>query len=207
MGATRRIMMFNWMTADGYFTAADGNLDWVVSDDEQTKAAVQSMPNADTLLLGRKTYEMFAAFWPHALDDSGTSPDPHHPGKRSPDQHAMAVWMNQATKLVFSRTLKEATWQNSRVVREFDAREIEAMKRQPGKDIMVLGSGSIVSQLTQQRPDRRVSVRRLPGPARQRPVVAARRLEEDEAGARGIQEAPSGNVMLHYARSTATPSP
>jgi hypothetical protein len=86
MTATRRITMFSWMTADGYFTAADGNLDWVVPDDEQTKAAVQSMPNSDTLLLGRKTYEMFAAFWPHALDDSGMSPDPHHPGKRSADQ-------------------------------------------------------------------------------------------------------------------------
>src|SRR4029450_468114 len=77
MAATRRIVMFNWMTADGFFTAADGNLDWVVPDDEQTKAAVASMPNADTLLLGRKTYEMFAAFWPHALNDSGTCGRPH----------------------------------------------------------------------------------------------------------------------------------
>jgi dihydrofolate reductase len=202
MAATRRIAMFNWMTADGFFTAADGNLDWVVPDDEQTKAAVQSMPNADTLLLGRKTYEMFAAFWPQALDDSGTSPDPHHPGKRSADQHAMAVWMNQATKLVFSRTLQETTWQNSRIVREFDAREIETMKRQPGKDIMVLGSGSIVSQLTQHGLIDEYQFGVCPvllgsGRSLLRDVSKKTKLKLAEA-----RKLPSGNVMLHYARAT-----
>jgi dihydrofolate reductase len=53
------------------------------------------------------------------------------------------------TKLVFSKTLKEAGWRNSRIIRRFDPRAIEAMKRQPGKDMIVFGSGSIVSQLTE----------------------------------------------------------
>ena len=53
------------------------------------------------------------------------------------------------TKLVFSRSLKDATWQNSRILHEFEPREIETMKRQPGKDMIVFGSGSIVTQLTQ----------------------------------------------------------
>jgi dihydrofolate reductase len=53
------------------------------------------------------------------------------------------------TKLVFSRTLKDVTWRNSRILHELDPREIETMKRQPGKDMIVFGSGSIVSQLTQ----------------------------------------------------------
>src|SRR5437870_8382835 len=53
------------------------------------------------------------------------------------------------TKLVFSRSLKDATWQNSRILHEFEPREIESMKHQPGKDMIVFGSGSIVSQLTQ----------------------------------------------------------
>jgi dihydrofolate reductase len=61
----------------------------------------------------------------------------------------MAVMLNEATKLVFSRTLKEVTWSNSDLRREFDAHEIEALKDQPGKDIMVFDSGSLVSQLTQ----------------------------------------------------------
>jgi dihydrofolate reductase len=53
------------------------------------------------------------------------------------------------TKLVFSRTLKEVTWRNSRLLHELDPREIEAMKKQRGKDMIIFGSGSIVSQLTQ----------------------------------------------------------
>jgi dihydrofolate reductase len=53
------------------------------------------------------------------------------------------------TKVVFSRTLKDASWQNSRVVPALDPHQIEATKKEPGKDIIVFGSGSIVSQLTQ----------------------------------------------------------
>ena len=61
----------------------------------------------------------------------------------------MATMLNEATKLVFSKTMKEVTWRNSRVLHEFDPREIETMKKQPGKDMIIFGSGSIVSQLAQ----------------------------------------------------------
>jgi dihydrofolate reductase len=53
------------------------------------------------------------------------------------------------TKLVFSRTLKGVTWRNSRLLRELDPREVETMKGQAGKDMIIFGSRSIVSQLTQ----------------------------------------------------------
>ena len=53
------------------------------------------------------------------------------------------------TKLVFSRTLTSVRWHNSGLVSELDPREIETMKKQPGKDMIVFGSGSIVSQLTE----------------------------------------------------------
>ena len=201
MASTRRIVIFNWMTADGYFAGADGNLEWVVPDDEQAKAAVESMANSDTVLLGRRTYELFERFWPHAVDDSATSPDPHHPGRRSPEQRAMAVWLNQATKLVFSRTLKDATWQNSRVLHEFDPRELETMKRHPGKDMMIFGSGSIVSQLTQHGlidEYQFVICPILLG--RGRPLLSDvsknTKLEIMEA-----RRYPSGDVMLRYVRS------
>ena len=48
----RRIVTFNWVTADGYFAAADGNLDWVVPDEEQAKAAAKDISNIDTSCLG-----------------------------------------------------------------------------------------------------------------------------------------------------------
>ena len=141
--------MFNWMSADGYFPGPDGNLDWVVPDDEQVKSSAQGIGGIDTVLFGRRTYEIFEKFWPNALDESGTAPDPHHPGRRSRELGTVAKGLNEATKLVFSRTLREVNWKNSRLVREFDPGAIAKMKQQPGKDMIIFGSGSIVSQLTQ----------------------------------------------------------
>ena len=138
MGRARRIVTFTWVTADGYFAGADGNLDWVVPDEEQAKAAAQGIPNFDTVLFGRRTYEIFEGFWRHiVVDDAGTVPDPHRPGRRSPEHGAMAIALNQMTKLVFSRTMKDVAWRNSRLLRELDPRAIEAMKRQPGKNMII----------------------------------------------------------------------
>src|SRR5689334_4287913 len=110
----RKIVMFNWMTADGYFAAPDGNLNWIIPDPAQVKAAVGAIPRFDTIVFGRKTYQLFEGFWKGAVDDSGAAPDPHQPGQRSPDHGAIRIWMNDATKLVFSKTLKEASWKHSR---------------------------------------------------------------------------------------------
>ena len=62
MGPRRRIVMFNWVTADGYFAGPDGNLEWVVPDEEQAQAAVEGIPGFDTVLFGRRTYELFEGF-------------------------------------------------------------------------------------------------------------------------------------------------
>jgi dihydrofolate reductase len=147
----RRIVTFNHVTADGYFTSPDGKIDWVVSDDQADKAAAERLPGFDTVLFGRRTYEMFEAFWPKALEDPSGVRDPHGAGRRSPEIHAIAVWLNQAVKLVFSRTLKKVAWKNARVADRLEPRAIEDLKKQPGKDIMVFGSGSIVSQLTRHK--------------------------------------------------------
>ncbi|MGH7696188.1 MAG: dihydrofolate reductase family protein, partial [Gemmatimonadaceae bacterium] len=63
----------------------------------------------------------------------------------------MAVYINDATKIVFSKSRKDVTWKNSELRREFDPRAIDALKRESGKDIMIFGSGSIISQLSQHR--------------------------------------------------------
>lgn len=144
----RRIVMFNRVTPEGYFAGPDGSLEWVVPEEEVDRAAAAAIPSFDTFLLGRRTYELFAAFWPHVSDDPAV-PAPHGAGPLSGEQRAMGSILNAATKLVFSRTLKELTWKNSRLLRNVDPGEISAMKRQPGNDMMVLGSASIVSQLTQ----------------------------------------------------------
>jgi dihydrofolate reductase len=119
-----------------------------VPDAEQAKAAVDNIPLFDTVLFGRRTYELFEKFWSRA-DDSSTAPDPHHPGQRTLEHHAIAKWLNETTKLVFSSSLKNVTWKRSRIIHEVDPRKIEKMKREAGKDMTIFGSGSIVSQLTE----------------------------------------------------------
>lgn len=145
----RRIIVFDRVSANGYFTAPDGNLNWVVPEDEIDKEATSSMSGQGTLMFGRRTYEMFASFWPHQLEDSAGAEDPHSPGRRPPEMKAMAKYINDAVKIVFSRTLKDVHWKNSRIINKFDPRAVEAIKNEPGKDIMLFGSGSIVSLLAQ----------------------------------------------------------
>lgn len=146
----RRIVVFDNVTADGYFAASDGALDWVVPDPELNRSNASGLDEPGTILFGRRTYEMFESFWPRAVEgDPGarSARDPHDGGALSPEMRAMGVWINEATKIVFSRTRKDVTWRNSSLRRELDPRAVEALKREPGRDIMLFGSGSIVSQL------------------------------------------------------------
>lgn len=147
----RRIVMFNNVSADGYFSAPDGNLNWVVQDEAVFRESTQGRTEAGTMLFGRRTYDMFERFWPHALDDPATAPDPHVPGRRSETTRQMAVIINESEKIVFSKGRKDVTWKNSRLVRALDPREIAKMKDQPGGGMIIFGSGTIVAQLTEHR--------------------------------------------------------
>lgn len=146
----RRIIMFNNVAADGCFSANDGSLAWVVQDGQlqSENAAAAASHAASTVLFGRRTYEMFASFWPHVR--AGV-PAPHGRGPISPEMLAMGNMLNAAEKLVFSTTLKDASWTNTRILPRVDPHEVEALKRAAGPDIMLFGSGSIVTQLTQHR--------------------------------------------------------
>ena len=207
MARMRRIVMFNRVTADGYFAGPDGNLDWVVPDVELDRSAAAAIQRSDTdtdtatILFGRRTYQQFEAFWPHALDGSSTAANPHDADGPSKEMRAMAVMLNEATKLVFSRTLKEVTWKNSHLLHELDPREVQAMKRQPGRDMLVFGSGSIVSQLTQHGLIDEYQFVVNPvllgsGQPLLSSVSTSVRLDLLEA-----REFSSGNVLLRYARS------
>lgn len=146
----RKIIAYDRVSADGYFSTPDGKLDWTVPDPEiERGAADSSAEGPGTMLFGRRTYDIFESFWPHAVDDSDSSPDPHRAGRRNPELRAMATYINAAEKIVFSRTKPEVTWNNARLARDIDAGEIEALKASPGRDIMLFGSGTVVSKLTE----------------------------------------------------------
>lgn len=85
--------------------------------------------DSDTLLLGKGTYRQFASFWPHVADDASYSKD----------LRAQARRLDETQKVVFSRTLPDVTWQNSRLVRGDVKREILRLKRAPGKNMVVPG--------------------------------------------------------------------
>ena len=203
----RRIVMWNQVTADGYFAGPDGNLDWVVPDDEYDREVAEGIegaetgPAASTILFGRRTYQQFEAFWPHVLDSPAAIENPHGGGPVSPAMRSMAVMLNDATKLVFSKTLKEVTWRNSQLRRELEPHEIAALKEEPGQDIMIFGSGSLVSQLTQHGLIDEYQFVVMPvliGGGLNLLTGLSENLSVDLLEAR---QYPSGKVMLRYARA------
>jgi dihydrofolate reductase len=148
----RRIVTFNNVSADGYYADRKGTLDWVVQDDALNRdaaAASSASAGTGTILFGRRTYEFFEGFWRQFDDDRSASvPNPHAHGHSSDALRAMANFINDATKIVFSKTLDDVTWRNTHRLFELDPPEIAAINNESGTDIMVFGSGSIVSQLT-----------------------------------------------------------
>jgi dihydrofolate reductase len=133
----RKLIVFNNVTVDGYFTAMNGDVSWAHSgnDDAEFNAFVaDNASGGGQLLFGRITYELMASYWP---TPNAIKNDP-----------VVAQGMNSMPKVVFSRTLDKVSWSNTKLVKTDIASEIRNMKREPGKGMAILGSGSIVSQLT-----------------------------------------------------------
>lgn len=194
----RRIVMFNQVSADGYFSDAEGSVDWVVSDPQIHERAVAGMPNTDTILFGRRTYQQFESFWPHALS-SGASVHGSHPA--SPAMRSMAQWINGSRKVVVTRSLTRVSWQHSEIMPDLSLQSVRALKQHPGKDMIIFGSGSLVSQLTELSlidEYRFVISPVLLGAGRSLIADVARRTRlvlRDHAAL------PSGNVLLTYGRA------
>ncbi len=132
-----RLSVFNLVTLDGYFAGPDGDISWHTVDEEFQELANAASNSGNTLLFGRVTYELMARYWP---TPAGIKDDP-----------IVARGMNAAAKVVFSRTLDKADWNNTRLVKSDMLTEVAKLKREPGSDLTVLGSGSLVAQLSQAR--------------------------------------------------------
>jgi dihydrofolate reductase len=133
----RRIIVFNMVTLDGFFVDSKGDMSWARKNDAEWNAFVSgNASGSGVLLFGRITYELMASYWPTpmAFQNSPT----------------VAKGMNEMPKVVFSRTLEKASWSNTKLVKGDLAAEVRKMKEESGPDMVILGSGSIVSQLAQQ---------------------------------------------------------
>jgi len=127
-----------WVTLDGFIAGPNGEMDWVMVDDEMGKYEDDMVSSADTLILGRVTYESFAGAWPKVPENPSVSEG----------EKVYARKLNAMRKIVFSKTLEKAEWNNSSLAKEVIPEEIEKMKQEPGKDMVIYGSASIVQAFT-----------------------------------------------------------
>lgn len=132
-----RISVFNQVTVDGYFSDINGDMSWAHKSDPEWDSFVKENASGEgSLLFGRVTYEMMERYWPTP--------------QAMKDNPAIAKQMTAMPKIVFSRTLKHTSWENTKLFKGGLADEVRRLKKEPDNDITILGSGTIVSQLTQE---------------------------------------------------------
>jgi len=126
----------------GLFVSLDGVVEspekwhFPYFNDEMGEAVEAAISASDAMLLGRVTYQEFAAYWP---------------GVSSEDE-PFATHMNNTPKYVVSKTLDKAEWNNSTLISGNVAEEITKLKQQPGKNIGITGSATLVRSLLQDDP-------------------------------------------------------
>ena len=134
--------MFNQVSVDGFFKSLDGDVSWTheqAPDAEFEDWVAANASGGGALLFGRATYEMMASFWPTPM--------------AAAQMPVVAKHMNELPKIVFSRTLTSASWQNTHLVKGDLVAEVKKLKSEARKDlggekpITIMGSGSIVTQL------------------------------------------------------------
>src|SRR5690554_6061199 len=110
------------LTLDGFIAGEDGSLDWIIMGEDRGNYMVEALNDADTLMLGRKSYQSFMGFRPLA-DDPNASPVERTIGRR----------FNAMRKVVYSRSLEHAEWGDSEIYREIVPEEVERIKSRSEK--------------------------------------------------------------------------
>lgn len=130
-----KLSSFQFITLNGFYKGAGEDTSWHSheTEGEASDFAKEGAQSDSILLFGRITYQMMSSFWPtpQALE---TMPE-------------IAKGMNASEKIVFSRTLKKADWNNTRIIKDDIAGTVKKLKKESSKDLTILGSGSILTQL------------------------------------------------------------
>lgn len=136
----RKIIVTMWVTLDGFIAGPNGEMDWIgeLYDEAMGNYEMDLVNAADTLLLGRVTYQSFAGAWPNV---------PGNP-EASKGEVEYAHRLNAMRKIVCSKTLSHVEWNNSTLLNAIDPKEITRIKQEPGRDIVIYGSASIVQTLS-----------------------------------------------------------
>jgi len=136
----KKIISTTWMTLDGFISGLNNDMGFVGEffDEAMGKYEGEIIDTADTIILGRLTYESFAGSWPKVPDKLDVS--------EAEKQYAKKL--NAMHKIFFTKSLDKALWNNSEIMREINVEEIKKLKEGSGTDILIYGSASIVQQLT-----------------------------------------------------------
>jgi dihydrofolate reductase len=127
----RQLVMWNMVTLDGFFEGSNPwDIDWHSWGEDLEQLSLDQLQSADMLLFGRKTFQGMAQYWPSATGD-------------------VAELMNNIPKVVFSKTLEQADWTNSRLVQSDAEVEVARLKQEPGKPMFIFGSADLSATLMQ----------------------------------------------------------
>lgn len=122
---------------DGFVGGPNGEMDWIHVDEEIFDYVGGETDKADTALYGRVTYEMMEAYWPTAGDQPDASKhDIHH-----------SQWYKNVRKVVLSKTLKQDSLKNTKIISDNIAEEIQQIKNEQGENIIMFGSPSAAHAL------------------------------------------------------------
>ena len=132
----RKVKLQMQMTLDGFVCGANGEMDWMLcGGDEVLKKYILDLTNsADTILLGRKTGEGMAVYWPTVASNP----------ESSDEDFFMAEKLSDTPKIVFSKSVSAINWVNVTVCSNI-VEEVKELKEQKGKDILIYGGASIVA--------------------------------------------------------------
>ncbi|RYY00660.1 MAG: dihydrofolate reductase, partial [Gammaproteobacteria bacterium] len=126
------VSVFNFMTLNGFYKGIKNDISWHQHGDEEAGFSEENLKRGSILLFGRVTYELMAGYWSTKAAKQGFT--------------KLADGMNNAEKIVFSRTLTATNWENTRLVRHEAVDEIHRLKASGKKNMTILGSGSLASQ-------------------------------------------------------------
>jgi dihydrofolate reductase len=185
----RKVVMINRVSIDGYFASNNtmtGGMDWFVQD-PKIDEAVHKLVKSDTLLIGEVTFELFEKSWVPMLKDPNTPP----PLK------SVAQELTDMRKIVFAKNIKESEWDNTEFHHDGLIEFVKKLKKEDGPDVLIMGSGTIVQQLTRESLiDNYVFI--------VSPVVAGdgktlfKDVQQQSLELLSTESFSSGNVVLHY---------
>ena len=132
-----KLSVFNFITLNGFYKGPSEDINWHQhgsAGSEENEFGKEGTQQANIILFGRVTYEMMKNYWPTPMAK-----------EQNP---VMADGMNKAMKIVFSKKLKKAEWENTQVINDDMISYVKKLKQTAAKDMIILGSGSITGQLT-----------------------------------------------------------